>query len=331
MSLAVPRPPLRLFFDLAQEETWHRRELETRLASAATGNEAILAASPETADCILTTVSHYNFGPGGRIFRVDPLQPPHGHPPTFVWYASDHPTGRLPGFYCSLPLPLFDPRLHRTFCYPFRYNECVQPFDQSDARYLYAFIGGLTSGLRHRLLTSLAASDHPDERLIQVQSGPWDRMFDRSGIAPKAAYAEALRRTRFFLCPRGNGVSSIRLFETMQAARVPVIISDAFVPPADIDWGTCSVSIRERDIDSLPTILRERAADWPVLARAARRVWESHFSDEAILHQLGRHTRALLASRPTNGRLTDLAYYRRVMPHALRVFALRVFRRLQKR
>ena len=331
MSAAAGQPPVRLFFDLAHEETWHRRELEARLSEATSTTEATLVSSPDSADCVLSTVSRYNFGPGSRIFRADPLQPPHGHPPTFVWYANDHPTGRLPGFYCSLPRPLFDPHLHRTFCYPFRYNECIQPFDLGDARYLYAFVGGLTSGLRHRLLASLAAAERAEERLIQVQSGPWDRMFDRSGIAPKTTYADALRRTRFFLCPRGNGVSSIRLFETMQAARVPVIISDAFVPPADIDWSRCSVFIRERDLHSLPSILRERATDWPSLASTARQIWETHFSDAVVLHQLGRHTRALLSSLPASHLRSDLAYYRRVTPHALRVALLHLMRRIQSR
>ena len=30
-------------------------------------------------------------------------------------------------------------------------------------------------------------------------------------------------RSKFFLCPRGTGTSSIRLYETLSAGRVPVI------------------------------------------------------------------------------------------------------------
>jgi hypothetical protein len=38
---------------------------------------------------------------------------------------------------------------------------------------------------------------------------------------PKLRYAELLIASKFVLCPRGNGASSIRLFESMQLGICP--------------------------------------------------------------------------------------------------------------
>jgi hypothetical protein len=288
---------LRIFFDLAGEERWHRREWEHQLAAMAggAGPEARLVSARPEADCVITSTSPWNFGAGGKILgRRPPCGP--GTPPVFVWDYCDLPAGRDPGFYCSLPRPLFDPRRHRSTCYPIRYNECVCPGDLGEARFLFGFMGGITSGLRARLVASLRSQTRPGEMQLVVSAGPWSQMFDRSGIPLKQQYAQALRESRFFLCPRGNGVGSVRLFETMQAARVPVIISDDYVPPAGIAWDSCSVRVRERDVVRLPALLRARDGDWPRLAANARRVWEEHFSDFALLVRLARDLRELMAA-----------------------------------
>ena len=166
----------------------------------------------------------------------------------FVWDASDFPTGISRGLHCSLKRALYDPSRHRSFVYPIVYNEVVDYFDKDDARYDWGFFGGITSPLRRRIVDVLAPLAVKTNGLIEVRSGPWNRMFDRSGISEKVEYAEALRLSRFFVCPRGNGVGSIRLFETMKAGRVPIIISNSYVLPAGVDWSSCSVQVAEKDI-----------------------------------------------------------------------------------
>jgi hypothetical protein len=121
-------------------------------------------------------------------------------------------------------------------------------------------------------------------------------MYDRSGLQAKADYAEAMRRCRFNLCPRGTVLAGAgsRLYETMQAARVPVIISDWITLPEGVDWNSCAVRVRERDLLRIPQILREHSDRWAQMAANARRAWETHFSEEAILGELGRQMRVLL-------------------------------------
>jgi hypothetical protein len=145
------------------------------------------------------------------------------------------------------------------------------------------------------MISSLRLNGRAEEMLLTNQNGPWGSMFDRSGMAVKKEYADALRRCRFFLCPRGNGVGSVRLFETMKAARVPVILSDDFVMPAGVDWETCSIRVPERHLGNLPMILRERNGDWAETATNARKIWEENFSDERMLSRVAQLLRELMA------------------------------------
>jgi hypothetical protein len=59
--------------------------------------------------------------------------------------------------------------------------------------------------------------------------------------ARRRHFAEVVYRSKFVLCPRGHGTSSIRLFETLAAGRVPVIISDDWVAPDGPDWDAISL------------------------------------------------------------------------------------------
>ena len=292
---AASRKPLRIYFDLSRQEKWHRLEWEKMLSvMQQNGNgDSSLAESPDKADCIIDTVSNWHFAKGGRVFGPRRIEASGAS--RFVWDSGDFPTGRDAGFYCSLPRQLYDRQRHRSLSYPIRYNECVSRFGLDEAKVLYGFCGGITSGLRGRMLTALRRSGRSDDMQLVIQNGPWNQMFDRSGVPAKQQYAEVLRRSRFFLCPRGNGVGSIRLFETMQAARVPVIIADDYVVPPNINWQKCAVIIREREIHKIAEVILSRADDWPRLAENARHIWEQHFSEPALLGNLARNLRELMA------------------------------------
>ena len=85
-------------------------------------------------------------------------------------------------------------------------------------------------------------------------------------------FAETMFRSKFVLCPRGHGTSSIRLFETLAAGRVPVVISDDWVAPKGPTWDACSVRwSQDAGTESLLAYLEElepRAAEMGAAARA---------------------------------------------------------------
>lgn len=150
---------------------------------------------------------------------------------------------------------------------------------------MFGFRGSISSPLRGRLADRF--STHADAR-IEITGSLWGRMDSPSAVAEKRAYAEHLRHCRFILCPRGNGVSSVRLFEVLESGRVPVVFSDAYVPPPIHGWEEFSVTIPEDRLCDIPSILRERADDWAAMAARARHAWQSHFSESTLLHTLCR-------------------------------------------
>jgi hypothetical protein len=77
-------------------------------------------------------------------------------------------------------------------------------------------------------------------------------MLARSGMKQKAEYAAALQGAKFVVCPCGNGAGSIRLFEVLKAARVPIVVADQYVLPDGIDWASCAIICQEKDIAAVP-------------------------------------------------------------------------------
>jgi hypothetical protein len=225
-----------------------------------------------------------------------------------VWDWEDWPTGRMTGFYCSLQRGLHDPRRHRTTCYPIVFNEFVREFPQSDARFHFGFVGGMTAGVRKRLVALLKPTEREDNSIIRAQGGIWAEACVRSPSQSKLDYAEFLAGTRFILCPRGFGVGSARLFETLKAGRVPIIISDGYVPPVGVDWDSCSIRIREDDIPRIREVVASSMNRWPSMAANARAVWERHFSDWNLLANLASGIQEMRAA-VTNVDLAGKAAY----------------------
>ncbi|MGE0009504.1 MAG: exostosin family protein [Candidatus Babeliales bacterium] len=69
-------------------------------------------------------------------------------------------------------------------------------------------------------------------------------------------YRDILSRSRFSLCPRGYGVSTIRFWESLQAGAIPVILADGTLLPAEIDWLSCCVFIPEKKVAMVDEIVR---------------------------------------------------------------------------
>lgn len=101
------------------------------------------------------------------------------------------------------------------------------------------------------------------------------------------------------LCPRGDGTSSIRLYEALAVGAVPVIIADDWVPPAGPAWEECSIRWPEGRIDGLTQMLEDRNGDWPRLSAEARRVHEEYFSPAVYFHHVAERCADLLRSGST--------------------------------
>jgi hypothetical protein len=270
----------------APDSYWKTMWRETLDRWNHTGAGVCLTESPDEADYVIDT-THHNQWFDGTWLNIPPDSPFARDPKrVFTWDISDFPSGRLPGFYTSLHTSLARSHRHRGFCYTLRWNPYVQPGELHRARFLFSFQGAITSGLRARMLDVLKPAANAGRASLQVTESIWNSMFDPASTARKQEYADSLLTAKFVLCPRGNGLSSVRLFETMESMRVPVIISDGVLLPSHIDWTACSIRVAERDIYRITDILASREADWMILATNARRTWEKHFSDAQVLNSL---------------------------------------------
>jgi hypothetical protein len=200
----------------------------------------------------------------------------------FTLNGDDGPLPLLPGVYTAMPRRHFDAGRMVAGCYiqgsPNPWCEEFAARRGEEPEWLYSFRGAESSPVRARMLAGRSELEAGGEGRVTRSAG-W---FDHSPEAQRE-YLEEIVRSRFVICPRGQGTASHRLFEVMQLGRVPVILADAWVPPPGIDWGRCAIRLPERRWREIPEVVRGVARDWPALAEAARRAWEERFAPESRL------------------------------------------------
>jgi hypothetical protein len=102
----------------------------------------------------------------------------------------------------------------------------------------------------------------------------------------QAVYWKVMAQSKFALCPRGAGASSIRIFEAMQAGVTPVIISDAWLPAAGPVWKEFAIFVPERKIHQLYDILKSHESEWMERGKLAEAAYHQWFTDAAAWGQL---------------------------------------------
>jgi hypothetical protein len=156
-----------------------------------------------------------------------------------------------------------------------------------DLPYLFSFMGAVRNAPIRQKLASL---NYP-RSVFHDTTAEFDRVLHRK-MDPRERldyhrrYAELIRTSKFNLCPRGLSASSIRVFETMSMGRVPVILSDGWIPPRGPSWEEFSIQVPEKDFARIPRLLEEREAEAVEMGARARREWERWFSDEVLFHHL---------------------------------------------
>ncbi|XP_071357343.1 exostosin-1b [Trachinotus anak] len=97
----------------------------------------------------------------------------------------------------------------------------------------------------------------------------------------KYDYKEMLHNSTFCLVPRGRRLGSFRFLEALQAACVPVMLSNGWELPFSeiIDWNTAAVIGDERLLLQIPTTVRSIHQDKILsLRQQTQFLWEAYFS-----------------------------------------------------
>ena len=199
-----------------------------------------------------------------------------------VYDERDTPWCRYPGIYASMPAERIDPRWQVAGSYIFTEDPAGRIDGDPDALgrdLLFSFIGGRTHPCRDGILSLDPGRAHIESSRGFIFYEPTsDRFAER-----RRNFAEVMFRSNFVLCPRGQGTSSIRLYETLAAGRAPVIISDDWMPPAGPDWESFSIRWPEGRIGELPGALAEREADAAAMGRRAREAYDTWFAPTVVV------------------------------------------------
>lgn len=286
---------------IARSRPWLRRRL---LERAALDPGFAVAESAAAADLIVYPVPESSDPAEGDGWRQLGGR---GRRRAFVYSQSDFPVPWAPGVYASLPASRAGGAFAGGFYVAHHHREeggigaDLEAARQLEPDLLWSFVGtGTNHAVRQRLL------ELRDPRALVADTRAWseevrwawaaERRAD--GRAAFAGFANAMGRSRFVLCPRGRGASSIRLFEAMQVGRCPVIVSDEWLPPPFVEWESCSLRVPEAAVAELPELLRAREGEAAALGHEARRVWERLYSPERQLQTLVDACLALAATSP---------------------------------
>jgi hypothetical protein len=252
--------------------------------------EHSLVDSPDLADIILFVGSTY---PDQRDVRVHPFLR-HYRQKCFLFHSDDYIIPFLPGVYVNIPKRWYSPHRTVTGFYLQQFNDFsfnlirfVPSFVDCD--YLFCFVGSThTHSIRSRLMSlkhpRAYLEDTSATALPEQKKQPFF-MLDYSHD-DRRHYGDIITRSKFVLCPRGYACSSWRLFETMKAGRVPVIISDQWVPPVGPAWESFSIRVSQNRVAQIPEILERYESKAATMGHLARKAWEEWFSQEAGFHRI---------------------------------------------
>lgn len=117
-----------------------------------------------------------------------------------------------------------------------------------DQRPYLTFFAGQMHGRVRPILLSFWKDKDPDMKIYEVLS---------KQVARVVSYNQHMKMSKYCICAMGYEVSSPRIVEAVYNDCVPVIIADNFVLPFSevLNWETFSVTIPERDISRLKSLL----------------------------------------------------------------------------
>lgn len=159
---------------------------------------------------------------------------------------------------------------------------------------LYAFVGAHQRSYLSDIRLRIFSMDKLENTVV-VNTGDWhfnsivysdsqERGGETSDLTEQhlrktRTYNDILMRSRFSLCPSGSGPNSIRLWESLAAGAIPVVLADTLELPAHPLWKDAVVFLPESYLGNLKTVLDELAPREDIMRQNCLRLY-SHFKDD---------------------------------------------------
>lgn len=193
----------------------------------------------------------------------------------FFFSEADWPFPVLPGAYPSLRRPC---QWAHSWAYLPR-REMVGREPELEPEFLFSFLGRRAT---HPIRNTILALDAPETPCLDIS----DALKRFPEYEYSQTYHSLIAQSKFVLCPRGFGASSIRIFEAMSRGRVPVILSDQWQRPPGISWESFSISVPEANVLDIPMVLKRAEKDAPEMGRLALKTFNLNFSPGIFLDRL---------------------------------------------
>jgi hypothetical protein len=250
-----------------------------RLAGLCRTEELKLVSTPETADLVLVVdVFEAGLYAGLRKNRVWQKWPEK----SFAYYEGDDPPIFLHGLHSSAS---------KSASRSGRFQACAYPVHQLCYPNPPPSAADIAATPKDLLFSFAGRASHRVRRQLFAQR------FDRAGVAventsdyyhfagepanrarARQRYWQLAARSKYALCPRGAGASTIRIFEMMEAGIAPVIIADDWLPPLGPAWEEFALFVAESEINSIYEKVKASEDEYADRGQLARRVWEQYFS-----------------------------------------------------
>ena len=156
-----------------------------------------------------------------------------------------------PGYY---PIPLISQPLN------------CQRVELHEKDILYSFFGINTHPIRERLVREL------NNEYVKLESIPIDKYYD------------ILKRSVFAICPRGYGITSFRLYESLFYSCIPIYVSDKFWEAFNIPFDIYGIKITENQIKDIPNILKN--INIPNMQEIVKQYYEKYFTYQGCFNSI---------------------------------------------
>lgn len=218
----------------------------------------------------------------------------------FTIYEGDFPQRFLPGIYTSMPQSIWNFGRFATGTYSYCYAKHGNTVDllknkNRSGELFFSFIGRGRAKVREQLFK--LNFNRSDVVIEDSSSFNYFTSNTNQQVAQQLHYLEVSMKSRFMLCPRGQGTSSIRLSDAMQMGVAPVIISDKWIRPVGPDWENFAVFVKEADIARLPELLAPSDSRWREMGQLARAAWDKWFQMEDEFNYIVDNLARLKANR----------------------------------
>jgi hypothetical protein len=241
-----------------------------------------LVGDPESADIILVVFVRED--PGAKKFLQHNLI--NKYPGRcFSISDADHPLILHHGIYASGTKSL--PATSRVrsgsftsyndeFLNPYVQAHVPPPKDSAAKRFLLSFVGRDCCELRTRIFR--LKFERPD--IFIENSSSFDLWHGQAAGRSERQkhYYDVLVSSKFSLCPRGDGASSLRLFESMQVGVAPVIISDGWIFPKGPRWHDFSIILKQKHLGELEKIVEAHETSYAEMGSRAREAFDTYFA-----------------------------------------------------